>query len=173
VLDLAPFFQLIKEEDISFVSGVPDSLTAKLISEIEGFARLNQAIKLVPAANEGLAVSMCIGSFLANGKPGIVYMQNSGLGNAINPLLSLAHYSVFNVPLILLIGWRGEPSFPDEPQHIVQGKLTLNFLDAMNSEYLVIKNNNDFLTGINSVHNLLAIKKLGIFAFVFSREAFK
>lgn len=173
MISISPFLEFMQDAGINFVSGVPDSLTAKLISELEQFAEANKQIKLIPAANEGLAVSMCIGSFLGNGRPGIVFMQNSGLGNAINPLLSLVHKSVFNIPLILLVGWRGEPAFPDEPQHRLQGSLTLNFLDMMNAERVVIKENDDFLTGITLARHLLATGQMGIFAFVFSREAFK
>ncbi len=172
MIDTKPFFQLIKDAEINFVSGVPDSLTATLISELELYAQENRSLKLVPAANEGLAVSMSIGSFLANGRPGIVYMQNSGLGNAINPLLSLVHYSVFDVPLIMLIGWRGEPSFSDEPQHIAQGNLTLNFLDAIEANYMVVRNNDDFQSSIETLENLMHEGSLRIFAFLFSREAF-
>lgn len=172
MIDTKPFFQLIKDTEINFITGVPDSLTATLISELEVYAQENQSIQLVSAANEGLAVSMSIGSFLANGRPGIVYMQNSGLGNAINPLLSLVHYSVFDVPLILLIGWRGEPSFLDEPQHNTQGNLTLNFLDAIEANYIAVRNNDDFQSGIETLQDLMYQDNLRIFAFLFSREAF-
>lgn len=172
MIDTRPFFQLIKDAEINFVSGVPDSLTATLISELELYAQENRNLKLVPAANEGLAVSMSIGSFLANGRPGIVYMQNSGLGNAINPLLSLVHYSVFDVPLIMLIGWRGEPSLSDEPQHIAQGNLTINFLDSIEANYMVVRNNDDFQSSIETLAKLMHEGNLRIFAFLFSREAF-
>jgi phosphonopyruvate decarboxylase len=172
VIDTKPFFQLIKDAEINFIAGVPDSLTATLISELELYAKENRNLHLLSAANEGLAVSMSIGSFLANGRPGIVYMQNSGLGNAINPLLSLVHYSVFNVPLIMLIGWRGEPSFSDEPQHNVQGNLTLSFLESIEAKYIIVRSNDDFQSGIGTLTNLMHEGNLGIFTFLFSREAF-
>ncbi len=172
MIDTRPFFQLVKDAEINFITGVPDSLTATLISELELYAQENRNIQLLSAANEGLAISMSIGSFLGNGRPGIVYMQNSGLGNAINPLLSLVHYSVFDVPLIMLIGWRGEPSFSDEPQHNVQGNLTLNFLDAIEAKYIIVRSNDDFQSGIETLTNLMHEGKLGVFTFLFSREAF-
>jgi phosphonopyruvate decarboxylase len=167
-----PLFQLFIEKGINFISGVPDSLMAPLILEIEQFARTKDGLKLVPAANEGLAVSMCVGSYLANGKPGVVFMQNSGIGNAINPLLSLVHYSVFDIPLILLIGWRGEPPLTDEPQHKLQGQLTIDFLDAMEAKYVIVMDGDDFQKGIEKVNHLLVSNELNIFAFVFSRRAF-
>lgn len=78
----------------------------------------------VVAANEGAAVALAAGWWLATGEPGVVYMQNSGLGNAINPLLSLAHPAVYSIPMVLLVGWRGTPGLKDEPQHRVQGVVT-------------------------------------------------
>lgn len=172
MIDTRTFFKLIKDAGINFITGVPDSLIATLISELELYAQENRDIDFVPAAHEGLAVSMSIGSFLANGRPGLVYMQNSGLGNAINPLLSLVHHSVFDVPLIMLIGWRGEPSSSDEPQHNPQGNLTLSFLDAIEAKYIIIRNNDNFQSSIETLTNLMHESNIGIFAFLFSREAF-
>ena len=83
------------------------------------------------AANEGGAVAIAAGHFLASGAPALVYLQNSGLGNTLNPLISLADPAVYQIPMVLLIGWRGEPGRPDEPQHRKQGEVTLPILDAM------------------------------------------
>jgi phosphonopyruvate decarboxylase len=86
----------------------------------------------VVAANEGSAIGIAVGHYLATGRPALVYMQNAGLGNAINPLLSLACKGVYGVPMVLIIGWRGQPGQPDEPQHLAQGEATLGLLKVMN-----------------------------------------
>lgn len=90
------------------------------------------------AANEGNAVALAAGHYLAAGRPGLVYMQNSGLGNAINPLVSLADPMVYSIPALLLIGWRGEPEVPDEPQHLKQGLVTLPLLETLGLEYAIL-----------------------------------
>src|SRR5690606_23179854 len=85
----------------------------------------------VITANEGNAVALAAGHFLGTGEPALVYMQNSGLGNAVNPLLSLADPEVYSIPMLLLIGWRGEPGVKDEPQHVKQGRVMVPLMDAM------------------------------------------
>ena len=79
------------------------------------------------ASNEGSAVSMGLGNFYLLKKYHVVYMQNSGLSNALNPLISIAHKKVYSIPLILVIGWRGSPKIMDEPQHNVKGKITKQY----------------------------------------------
>ncbi|MCC8181353.1 MAG: phosphonopyruvate decarboxylase [Planctomycetes bacterium] len=91
------------------------------------------------AANEGGAVGLAVGNHLATGLTPIVYMQNSGLGNAVNPLLSLADREVYAIPMLLLIGWRGEPGRKDEPQHLKQGKVTEALLDSMGIPYGIVE----------------------------------
>jgi phosphonopyruvate decarboxylase len=105
---------------------VPDSL-------LKGFcASLAQrGERDLIAANEGAAVALATGHYLATGRPGMVYMQNSGLGNALNPLTSLVDPEVYGIPMLLLIGWRGEPDRPDEPQHAKQGRVTLPMLETL------------------------------------------
>ena len=83
------------------------------------------------SSSEGSSIGQAIGAYLSTGKPALIYMQNSGLGNIINPLLSLADPQVYSVPMILLIGWRGEPGIKDEPQHTKQGNVTINMLNVM------------------------------------------
>ncbi len=90
------------------------------------------------AANEGNAVALASGHYLATGRPGLVYMQNSGLGNAVNPLVSLADPMVYGIPVLLLIGWRGEPEVPDEPQHLKQGLVTLPLLQTLGIEHAIL-----------------------------------
>ena len=82
--------------------------------------------------NEGAAVSIGIGYYLSSNKIPIIYMQNSGLSNALNPLISIAHKKVYSVPLILVIGWRGSPQIKDEPQHNVKGQITEQILKLLN-----------------------------------------
>lgn len=110
-----------------FFAGVPDSLLKDLCAALSD--RL-PPYKFVTAVNEGSAVAMSAGYTLASGKPGVVYMQNSGLGNSINPLLSLNDELVYHIPVLLIIGWRGEPYIKDEPQHKKQGLITRELLDV-------------------------------------------
>jgi phosphonopyruvate decarboxylase len=94
------------------------------------------------AANEGNAVGIAAGYYLSTGKPAMVYMQNSGIGNAVNPLVSLADEDVYNLPMLLFIGWRGEPNTQDEPQHKKQGKITLKLLEGLGIDALILDNDN-------------------------------
>jgi len=121
--------------EIDLFTGVPDSLLKDLCACITDHASVNRHII---AANEGAAVAIAAGHYLATGKPALVYMQNSGIGNAINPLLSLADEKVYRIPMLLVVGWRGEPGVKDEPQHIKQGEVTLSLFDAMQIPYMLI-----------------------------------
>lgn len=128
VVDTETFYNAMQNAGIGFFAGVPDSLLSPICACIaERSSDRGHSI----TANEGAAVALAAGSYLAHGKPALVYMQNSGLGNAINPLLSLADPSVYGIPMLLLIGWRGEPGVADEPQHIAQGSATVPLLDTM------------------------------------------
>ncbi len=142
MLDCKNFYDCLVEQGISFFTGVPDSL----LKDFCNYLLANVSIKKhIIAVNEGGAVGLAAGYYLATGKPSLVYMQNSGLGNATNPLLSLADPEVFGIPMILLIGWRGEPGIKDEPQHIKQGKVTLPICETMKIPYKVLSgNDSDF-----------------------------
>ncbi len=129
------FFDNLIENDISFFSGVPDSLLKNICAYASD--NLNKKNHII-AANEGNALAIGIGYHLASGKLPLIYMQNSGLGNCVNPLLSLADPKVYSVPLLLMIGWRGEPGIKDEPQHKKQGEVTLNLLDVMDIPYQIL-----------------------------------
>lgn len=122
------FYKELVENDLRFFAGVPDSLLKNICAYISDYT---PAKSHVIAANEGNAIGLAIGHYLASGHPGVVYMQNSGLGNAVNPLLSLADQEVYGIPMILLVGWRGEPGVKDEPQHIKQGKVTQALFHTM------------------------------------------
>jgi phosphonopyruvate decarboxylase len=122
------FMDSLKEFGVDFFAGVPDSLLKDICAYITDHSPKNSNIITV---NEGAAVGLAIGYHLATRKIPAVYMQNSGLGNAINPLISLADKDIYNIPVLLIVGWRGEPNTKDEPQHIKQGKITIPLLDTM------------------------------------------
>ena len=132
------FIETLRTGGVEFFAGVPDSLLKNLCAYItDNISRENNII----AANEGNAVGLAAGYHLATGRVGCVYMQNSGEGNIINPLLSLMDADVYKMPLLLLIGWRGEPGVHDEPQHVKQGKVTLSLLEAMGIPHAVLDEN--------------------------------
>jgi len=129
------FIEKLRQGGVEFFAGVPDSLLKNLCAYItDNVSRENNII----AANEGGAVALAAGYHLATGKTGCVYMQNSGEGNAVNPLLSLMDADVYKMPLLLVIGWRGEPGVHDEPQHVKQGRVTLLLLETMGIPYAVL-----------------------------------
>ena len=132
--DLIKFF---KKKKIDFFTGVPDSLLKNFIENIPNK-------KNFIMANEGLAVSLGIGYHLKTKKIPLVYLQNSGLGNTINPLISIANKNIYSIPMILLIGWRGEPGIKDEPQHKKQGKETINFLRNLGIKYIKLNGDKNF-----------------------------
>jgi phosphonopyruvate decarboxylase len=121
-------FRILTDAGITFWAGVPDSLLKPLCAYVADHVPSDRH---VIAANEGGAVALAAGHYLASGSPGAVYLQNSGLGNAMNPLISLADAAVYGIPMLLIIGWRGEPGHHDEPQHLKQGTATIPMLDAI------------------------------------------
>lgn len=135
MIETLDFYNHLLENSIDFFAGVPDSLLADLCACIKTNSPKE---KNIITANEGNAVAMASGYHLSTGKIGCVYMQNSGEGNAVNPLLSLADEDVYSIPMLLVIGWRGEPGKHDEPQHVKQGKVTCSLLDAMGIKYAVL-----------------------------------
>ena len=142
------FFSFLKKSKVNFFSGVPDSILKETKTIFERMPDKNH----VAAINEGVATSVCIGNHLATGNLPCVYLQNSGLGNAINPLISIAHKQVYSVPLLLLIGWRGAPGQKDEPQHLIKGKITKKLLNNLNIKFCQLKNNRD-LTKLRKLIN--------------------
>jgi phosphonopyruvate decarboxylase len=128
------FVDWLTDMGVDFYTGVPDSLLGPICFYLAGLS----GNKHVVATNEGGAVALACGFHLATGKVPLVYLQNSGQGNTINPLLSLADRDVYSIPLMLLIGWRGEPGTKDEPQHIKQGKVTVDLLHAMQVPYRIL-----------------------------------
>lgn len=134
------FIDWLSNLGIDFFTGVPDSLLKDLCAFItENCPEKNHVI----AANEGGAIALASGYHLATGKIGMVYMQNSGTGNAINPLLSLADTDVYSIPMLVTIGWRGEPGIHDEPQHKKQGRVQEQLLKALGYRYEILSNDPD------------------------------
>ena len=122
-----------------FFTGVPDSLLKPLVDYLLDNYQGNE--KHIIAANEGNAVAIGAGYHLATGKVPVIYMQNSGEGNAVNPIASLLHPKVYGIPELFIIGWRGEPGLKDEPQHVFQGEITLKLLEVLEIKYYVIRDN--------------------------------
>lgn len=128
-------FEAIRGQGVDFFTGVPDSLLKDFCAYVTDNAAADAH---VITANEGNAVALASGHYLATGHPALVYMQNSGIGNAVNPLLSLADAEVYSIPMLLMIGWRGEPGVKDEPQHVKQGRVMEALLEAMEIPYVVL-----------------------------------
>ena len=126
-----------RKAGIDFFTGVPDSFLKGLCDELYDRFGTDGPCHIV-AHNEGGALGLCAGHYLATGHPALCYMQNSGLGNTVNPLTSLTDPQVYSVPCLLVIGWRGEPGTKDEPQHIKQGAVTLSQLDLLGIPYRIL-----------------------------------
>ena len=123
--------------DSDFYTGVPDS-QLKSLCDFLIYKYGTDPLHNIIAANEGNAVALAAGYYLSTKKYPVVYMQNSGEGNAINPMASLMDVNVYGIPAIYVIGWRGEPGVHDEPQHVYQGKITCSLLELMNISYMVV-----------------------------------
>lgn len=134
------FIHKLASLGIDFFTGVPDSLLKNICAYISD--HIDERHNII-TANEGGAIGLAAGYHLASGKIGCVYMQNSGEGNIINPLASLTDKEVYNIPILLLIGWRGRPGVHDEPQHIKQGKITTGLLNTMGINYDVLSKNEE------------------------------
>jgi phosphonopyruvate decarboxylase len=135
MLSPADFYNLLQQNDVRFFTGVPDSLLKDICAYVTDHAAKENNII---AANEGNAVGIAAGRYLATEEISMVYMQNSGLGNIVNPLTSLVDPLVYSIPMLLLVGWRGEPGVKDEPQHVKQGLITLELLDVLGVKYSIL-----------------------------------
>lgn len=132
MLSPAKFYQRLRSHGIEYTTGVPDSLLKDFCAYT-----FDQGLDTI-AANEGGAVALAAGYHLATGKIPLVYMQNSGFGNIINPLTSLVDPEVYSIPMLLMIGWRGEPGKKDEPQHVKQGRVNETLLQALEVPYCIL-----------------------------------
>ena len=125
MVNVPEFVGELKASGVMFFTGIPDSLLKSFCAYLT-----DRKLNLI-AANEGGAVGLAAGHYLATGETACVYMQNSGQGNAVNPLASLADPDVYSIPMLLVIGWRGMPGVHDEPQHVKQGKITLELMKTL------------------------------------------
>lgn len=169
------FVAALQQAHIRFVAGVPDSLLGGLC---EYLAETYGNECHVTATNEGSAAGLAIGHYLATGEPGLVYLQNSGLGHVLNPLISLAHKDVYSIPIILLIGWRAEVfadgyQSNDEPQHRKQGMITLPLLELMDIRYWIIGRDTDDVARVVHQAREAALEREGPVALVVRKGYFE
>lgn len=162
------FIEKLRESGIDCFAGVPDSLLKNMCAYITDHF---DAAHNIIAANEGAAVGLAAGHYLATGQPACVYMQNSGEGNIINPLASLTDQEVYNIPVLLLIGWRGRPGVHDEPQHVKQGKVTTGLLNVMGINYEVLAKEEDKAEK-QIVKAIKALQNKDAFALVIEKDTF-
>ncbi|MBP9023037.1 MAG: phosphonopyruvate decarboxylase [Spirochaetes bacterium] len=163
------FYELLKNNGTEFFTGVPDSLLKNFCAYVTDNSPESSHII---AANEGCAVGLASGHYLATSKIPLVYMQNSGLGNTVNPLLSLADGAIYSVPMVLLIGWRGFPGVHDEPQHVTQGKVTCDLLDAMKIPYEILEGDeNEIASKIKKCYDYIS-KNNTPFALIAKKDSF-
>jgi len=162
------FIEKLRGSGIDCFAGVPDSLLKNMCAYITDHF---DAAHNIIAANEGAAVGLAAGHYLATGKPACVYMQNSGEGNIINPLASLTDQEVYNIPVLLLIGWRGRPGVHDEPQHVKQGKVTTGLLNVMGINYEVLAKEEDKAEK-QIAKALKALQNKEVFALVIEKDTF-
>lgn len=150
------FFDALNDCGVNFYAGVPDSLLANLCAYIDDIC--DEKHHLI-TANEGNAIGVAAGYYLSSGGFPAVYMQNSGLGNCINPLTSLADKEVYRIPMLLLIGWRGEPGEKDEPQHVKQGRITPAQLDILEIPYWVLDKDSNYESILNEAITTMKAKE--------------
>ena len=163
------FIEKLRENGIDCFAGVPDSLLKNICAYITDHF---DAAHNIITANEGAAVGLAAGHYLATGQPACVYMQNSGEGNIINPLASLTDPEVYNIPVLLLIGWRGRPGVHDEPQHVKQGKVTTGLLNVRGINYDVLSKDEDKVEK-QIAKALKALQNKEVYALVIEKDTFE
>jgi phosphonopyruvate decarboxylase len=163
------FYKQLNLHNLNFFTGVPDSLLKDFCACISD---KTDKIFNITAANEGNAIALAASYYLATGKSGIVFMQNSGLGNCINPLTSLTNSETYSIPFLMLIGWRGEPGTKDEPQHIEPGKLTLDFLNTLGIPYSILPTTEEEVIEVIKKAVSYMNKNLSPYALVVRKETF-
>jgi phosphonopyruvate decarboxylase len=169
MLDPQKVYEYFNSCGIDFYAGVPDSLLKEFCSVITD--KVSKDFHTI-TANEGNAIALAAGYYAGSGKPALVYMQNSGLGNAINPLISLADKEVFGIPMLVMIGWRGQPGVKDEVQHLKQGLVTIPILETLGLPYFELNALSDFENIISKA--MIEMKKSkNPVAILVSKDTFK
>ncbi len=148
------YLDSLNASGVNFFAGVPDSLLKEFCACVS--EKYDQDMHLI-TANEGAAIGLGIGYFLGTGLVPMIYLQNSGLGNIINPVLSLASEQVYGIPMLIMVGWRGEPGVEDEPQHVHQGRVMIDSLEGMDLPYVVLPL--DEKKAIEQTQNALAMAR--------------
>tara|TARA_B100000902_G_scaffold382993_1_gene421291 strand:- start:3253 stop:4401 length:1149 start_codon:yes stop_codon:yes gene_type:complete len=154
-VDVEIFYNKLIQHNIDFFTGVPDSLLKDLCAYITDNTNKEQHII---ASNEGNAIAIAAGYYLGTKKIPLVYLQNSGMGNIVNPLTSLINESVYNIPILIIIGWRGQCGKKDEPQHKLMGKQIESLLKSLMIEYDILADYND--GAIDNINNAVEYMKL-------------
>ncbi|MDC0111082.1 phosphonopyruvate decarboxylase [Emcibacteraceae bacterium] len=165
----AKFYDELTNAGVNYFAGVPDSLLKTFCAFVSDNVPVERH---VIAANEGAAMGLAMGYHLASDNMPLVYMQNSGLGNIVNPLMSLVDEDVYSIPMILMIGWRGEPGKKDEPQHVKQGKVTLATLEAMGIPYSILDGDEDAALEVIKIATKTAKKNSSAYALVIKKGCF-
>ena len=171
MVEVKEFYNELLNNDINFFTGVPDSLLKSFCAYIKDNV---SSEKNIVSANEGNAIGLASGYYLGTRKIGLVYMQNSGLGNAMNPLASLADKLVYSIPMLLIIGWRGEPNKKDEPQHKKQGLITTETLEMLGIKYEILDeatNNEEMKLKVKKAYNYM-IENNEPYALVIKKDTF-
>jgi len=159
-MDVVKLLKQLRILSVDFFSGIPDSQLKPLCNYLINTYGISN--NHIIAANEGNAVALAAGYHLSTGKIPCVYLQNSGLGNIINPVASLLNDKVYGIPCVFVVGWRGEPYVHDEPQHVFQGEVTLKVLEVMDTAYMVIDKNsteNDLENKMTEFKSMLDVGK--------------
>ena len=168
-IDPLQFYNILSDKGIDFFTGVPDSLLKQFSLCIDDNVTVDRH---VIAANEGNAIALASGYHLGTGKIPLVYMQNSGLGNAVNPLLSLCDSDVYSIPVVMVVGWRGEPGVKDEPQHVKQGKVQTDLIKAMDIPFSIISKDEQDIRSKISKGIEIATSEKRPFVFVIRKGTF-
>ena len=175
MIDPEEFLNTLIDLDIRFFTGVPDSLLKEICLCLNKFVDKK---KHIIACNEGAAVGLGIGHYLATSRPALIYLQNSGLGNTINPLISLSHKKIYSIPAILLVGWRaelleGSSQIEDEPQHRAQGSVTCKQLELMDIDYIILDKDTKDYKKLIEEYLEKSLKMNTPFAIVVRKNTFK
>ena len=167
MINVINFINFLKNQGIDYYTGVPDSLMKNFCDYINSNKEINNIVN----HNEGGAIAFAAGNYLTNKKPCLVYLQNSGQGNCINPLISLTHPKVYSIPMLLLIGWRGEPEIKDEPQHMKQGEITEELLQLCDIPFEILDIEN-WKSQIEKANNFM-IENKSPFAILVKKNTFE